>query len=73
MNPVKAICPTCDGSRTRRQLRAAVSMRAPQVMGSMATEETCDTCGGRGGFPMPGRLIVGSLRGLLDGPEPGLA
>ena len=64
MNPVKAICPTCDGSRVRRQLRAAVSMRVPWVLGTMATEETCDTCQGRGAYPMPGVLIEGPMPAL---------
>lgn len=48
-------------------------MSATNVIFEGAAVETCEVCRGQGSFPMPGLLITGSLRGLLDGPEPGLA
>jgi hypothetical protein len=73
MEPVMVFCPACGGSRARHVPRAAISTRQPETLVTLSQLESCDVCRERGTFPMPGRLIVGSLSGLLDGPAPGLA
>jgi len=73
MEQVQAFCPACGGNRARHVSRAALSTRSPGVLVSLTQLEGCDVCAEHGTFPMPGRAIVGSLRGLLDEPEPGPA
>jgi hypothetical protein len=67
MGKVMAICPTCGGAGARRVLCAAVSRRSPETVVTQARLEACEDCAGSGSVPMPGRAILGSLRGLLDG------
>ena len=67
MGKVNAVCPTCGGAGARRVLRAAVSRRFPETLVTQAMLEACGDCRAAGSVPMPGRPILGSLRGLLDG------
>lgn len=70
MDPVRAICQTCNGTSVRRVWHAALDSRFPGRMLETSSLKACDVCDARGTLPMPGRPIVGSLRGLLDGPGP---
>jgi uncharacterized membrane protein len=66
MGNVRAVCPTCGGAGAVRVLRAGVITRRPDVLVTTAQLEACGACGATGSVPMPGRPIIGSLRGLLD-------
>lgn len=70
---VMAFCPACGGNGARHMPLAALSTQEPGRLIETSRLVGCNHCRAHGTFPMPGRLIVGSLRGLLDGPEPGLA
>jgi hypothetical protein len=67
MGKVRAVCPTCGGAGAVRVLRAGVSTRRPDALVTRAALEACGDCRAAGSVPMPGRAILGSLRGLLDG------